>query len=132
MTEALRLPWSQALDSLEPDRMVDQLREDVVIKVAVHDEPMRGRDVARFLFGVLAEELEYMSVTEEIVEGDRSVVLFETALDGVTAQGLNVVKADDSGLVNDLTIFFRPLVALERVSSVIGARMEEHFGPQPD
>jgi len=82
MTEALRLPWSQALDSLEPDRMVDQLREDVVIKVAVHDEPMRGRDVARFLFGVLAEELEYMSVTEEIVEGDRSVVLFETALTG--------------------------------------------------
>lgn len=132
MTGALRLAWSQALDSLEPDRIVEQLREDVVIRVAVHDEPMRGRDIARFLFGVLAEELESMSVTDEIVEGHRAVVMFETAVDGVTAQGLNVVETGDDGLVSDLTIFFRPLVALDRVSSVIGARMEERFGPRPD
>ncbi|MBA2420825.1 MAG: hypothetical protein H0V57_06815 [Thermoleophilaceae bacterium] len=132
MTGAPRLAWSQALDSLEPDRIVEQLRDDVVIRVAVHDEPMRGRDIARFLFGVLAEELESMSVTDEIVEGHRSVVMFETAVDGVTAQGLNVVETGDDGLVSDLTIFFRPLVALERVSSVIGARMEERFGPRPD
>ncbi len=71
MTGAPRLAWSQALDSLEPDRIVEQLRDDVVIRVAVHDEPMRGRDIARFLFGVLAEELESMSVTDEIVEGHR-------------------------------------------------------------
>ncbi len=131
MTGALRLEWSKALDSLVPDRIVEQLREDVVIKVAVHDEPMHGREVARFLFGVLAEELDGMNVVEEIVEGDRSVVLFETAIHGVAAQGLNVVRTGEEGLVGDLTVFFRPLAALERVSSVIGARMAERFGPPP-
>ncbi len=129
MAAPLRLDWSQALDSLVPDRIVELLSEDVVIRVAVHDEPMHGREVARFLFGVLAEELEQMGVVEEIIEGDRSVVLFETAIDGVAAQGLNVVRTGEDGLVADLTVFFRPLAALERVSAVIGARMAERFGP---
>ena len=53
-----------------------------MIRVAVHDEPLRGKDIAAFLFGVLTQELTPFKLVGEIVEGSKSVVLFETSLRG--------------------------------------------------
>ncbi len=108
------------------------LADEVVIRVAVHDAPMEGKQVADFLFGVLSEELGDVAVTEEILEGDKAVVLFETSIQDLEAQGLNVLHFDDSGRIRDLTVFFRPLASLTLVSEVIGARMAAQFGPAPE
>ena len=105
-----------------------RLAEDVVIVVAVHDEPMAGREVAQFLFGVLSEELRDLHVTDELIDGDSAVVLFEAEIRGHAAQGLNVVRLDRDGQVRELTVFFRPLATLQVVSEVIGARMAAQFG----
>ena len=129
---SLRLPWTEALASWEPARIVERLTDDVVIRVAVHDAPMQGRPVAEFLFGVLAVELAQPQVTDEIVEGPSAVVMFDTEIRGQAAQGLNVVRHDDAGLVADLTVFFRPLPALATIAEVVGARMAEQFGPPPE
>ncbi len=101
----------------------------MVIRVAVHDEPMRGKPVAGFLFSVLVTELAAMRVTDEIVEGAKAVVLFETRIGDRAAQGLNVVELDGAGLVRDLTVFFRPLAALQLIAEAVGRRMEQRFGP---
>ncbi len=126
-----RLPWSGALSTWDTGALLDALTDDVVIQVAVHDAPMRGQDVAAFLFGVLSEELGRPRITDEIAEGDRAVVLFETSIDGARAQGLNVLRLDDAGKIRELTVFFRPLEALGRIAEVVGARMAERFGPPP-
>jgi hypothetical protein len=128
----LRLPYSRALASWDHDGLMAALADDVVIRVAVHDAPMESKQVADFLFGVLAEELAPIDVTEEILEGDTGVVLFETSIQGQKAQGLNVVHFDESGTVRDLTVFFRPLASLSLIAEVIGARMVERFGPAPE
>ena len=127
----LRLEYSKALSSLDVDGIVRLMADDVTIRVAVHDEAMHGGETARFLFWVLSEELGFINVTAEIVEGERAVVLFETELRGIPAQGLNVIETS-AGQIRDLTVFFRPLPALQLVAEVIGARMAERFGPLED
>ncbi len=124
-----RTRYSEALASFDPARIVASLCEDVTIRVAVHDQPLRGKETAAFLFGVLTEELEPFALVDEIVEGDLSVVLFTTALREQQAEGLNVVqlRADD-GLVSDLTVFFRPLSALALIAEVIGGHMARRAG----
>ena len=126
-----RLPYTTALERWDTDGIVATLGEEVVIHVAVHDGPMQGQEVARFLFGVLSEELGEMTITDEIVENNRAVVLFETSIQGLAAQGLNVIRLDESGRVRELTVFFRPLATLARIGEVIGARMATQFGPPP-
>ena len=128
----LRLPYSRALASWDHDGLMSALADDVVIRVAVHDAPMESKQVADFLFGVLAEELGEMAVTEEILEEDKAVVLFETSIQGQRAQGLNVLHFDEAGTIRDLTVFFRPLASLSLIAEVIGARMAERFGPPPE
>jgi ketosteroid isomerase-like protein len=127
MTEA-RLPYSRALAAFDHEALMATLADDVVIRVAVHDEPLQGKDVADFLFGVLREELDELRITDEIVEGDKAVVLFETSIREMSAQGLNVVEHGDDGRVHGLTVFFRPLAALGVIAEVIGARMQARFG----
>jgi hypothetical protein len=127
-----RTPYSRALAAFDPAAIVASLSEEVVIRVAVHDEPLRGRDTAEFLFGVLTQELTPFKLVDEIVEREKSVVLFETSLRGRRADGLNVVSVQPDGLVGELTVFFRPLAALQLVAEVIGSHMEQRFGPRPD
>jgi hypothetical protein len=107
-----KLPYSRALASWYHEGLMSALADDVVIRVAVHDAPMEGKPVAAFLFGVLREELGDVAVTEEILEGDKAVVLFETSIHDQKAQGLNVLHFDDSGTIRDLTVFFRRLLHL--------------------
>ena len=129
---ARRLSYTGALEAWDKDAILDALSDDVVVHVAVHDAPMQGKDVADFLFGVLREELQEPRVTDEIVEDSKAVVLFETSIEGMAAQGLNVLQLDESGAIGELTVFFRPLAALGRIAEVVGARMAERFGPPPE
>jgi len=66
------------------------------------------------------------------VEGNKSVILFETALRGQRAHGLNVVGYLPDGLVGELTVFFRPLAAMQLVAEVIGGHVAQRFGPPPE
>lgn len=90
---------------------------------------MVGKDIALFLFGALAEELNGLRITDELIEGSSGVVLFETGIKGRAAQGLNVVRLADDRTVRELTVFFRPLASLQVIAEVIGSRMAERFGP---
>ncbi len=128
---AWRLSYVGALERWDTTAIVAALADDVLIHVAVHDQPMRGKETADVLFGVLAEELGAVTVTDEIVEGDKAVVLFETSIGEQTAQGLNVVRLDEAGVIRELTVFFRPLAALTLIAEVVGGRMAERFGPPP-
>ena len=126
-----RTSYSQALAAFDQAAILASLSDEVTIRVAVHDEPLRGKDTSSFLFGVLIQELTPFELTEEIAEGDKSVVLFETSLRGQRAHGLNVVKYQPDGLVTELTVFFRPLAAMQLVAEVIGGHMAQRFGTPP-
>jgi hypothetical protein len=127
-----RTRYSQALAAFDPARIVATFSDEVTIRVAVHDQPLQGKDTAAFLFGVLTHELTPFRPVDEIVEGNQSVVLFETTLRGQHADGLNVVTFEPGGLVSGLTVFFRPLSALQLIAEVIGGHMAKRFGPPPE
>lgn len=127
----LRLTYSNALDALDPAAIIATLTPDAEVRVAVHDAPMTGPAV-RAVFGILHDVLDGITVTEEIIEGQRAVVLFETTIDGRIAHGLNVLRLAHDGRISGLVVFFRPLPALEQIATVVGARMAQQFGPPPE
>jgi len=122
-----RTTYSRALAAFDHAAILASLGEDVTIRVAVHDAPLQGKETADFLFGVLTQELTPFELVGEIVEADKCVVLFETSLRGEPAHGLNVVEYRPDGLVGELTVFFRPLAALQLVAEVVGGHMAQRF-----
>jgi len=66
------------------------------------------------------------------VEGNKSVILFDTSLRGRRAHGLNVAGYLHDGLAGELTVVVRPLAAMQLVAEVIGGHMAQRFGPPPE
>ena len=127
-----RTSYSQALATFDPTAILASLSNEVTIWVAVHDEPLQGKETASFLFGVLTQELAPFKLTEEIVEGDKSAVLFETSLRGHRAHGLNVVTYQPPmGWSDQQLLLFRPLAAMQLIADVIGDHMAQQFGTPP-
>ena len=46
-----RTRYSQALSAFDPEAIVASLSDEITMLVAVHDQPLQGKDTAAFLFG---------------------------------------------------------------------------------
>ena len=123
----------QALTAGDATAMVATMAEDVTLRVAVHDAPFEGAQAAAQVLGlVLDGVLHDVEVIETIGAGGAAAVLtFGAQVEGYRgrADGLLVVRADGDGRIEDLTVFLRPLAALQAVADEMGRRTG---GPRPD
>ena len=126
--------YRRGMESGNAELVLASLADDVVLHVAVHDAPVRGIRPAGFLFSVLMTYFDGFRVLEEVGGDAATVVLFRTGLDGYAgeAEGVNVLRFDDNGLIKELTVFLRPLAALQATADHVGPRMAEKFGQLPD
>lgn len=125
-------PMGHALEAGDSTAAVEMLADDVVLRVAVHDQPFSGRAAAAQILSVVLDgPLHHIEVTE-IIEGvDAEVLLFRATVKGHPApvDGLLVSRTGADGLIVDLTVFLRPLAALQALADEMGRRLG---GPRPD
>ena len=126
--------YQHGMETGDIDAVLSTFSDDIVIRVAVHDEPISGITPARFLFPLLLDYFEEFHVTETVASEGTTVVVFDVALPDYSgpAEGVNLVRIDHDGRIRDLTVFLRPLPALQRVAEHIGSRMAAQFGDLPD
>lgn len=125
--DALTKAW-QAGDLVA---LVDTLAEDVTLRVAVHDAPFQGRGAAAHILGaVLDGVLHHIEIGETITGPDTTVLTFRVSVarHPGRADGLLLLRADDAGRVDDVTVFLRPLAALQALADEMGRRLG---GPRP-
>lgn len=109
------------------------MADDVTLRVAVHDAPFEGLPAAAQILGaVLDGALHDIEVTGTIKGDDAVAVLMfsaQVATHPGRADALLVVRTDGSGRIGDLTVFLRPLAALQALADEMGRRLG---GPRPD
>ncbi|MBV9817296.1 MAG: nuclear transport factor 2 family protein [Solirubrobacterales bacterium] len=117
---------AQAFAAQDAAGVAATLADDVTLRVAVHDEPFEGAAGARqILETVLDGVLHDIAVGETIGGGDAAAVLFtaQVASRPGAADGLLVVRPADGGPIADLTVFLRPLGALQELAAEMGRRL---------
>jgi len=115
-----------ALQGADAATVVGILAEDVTLHVAVHDEPICGRPAAsHVLSAVLAGALHDIEVTETTEGPGPSVLMFSARVADHPgrATGLLVVRPDEDSRISDLTVFLRPLSALQALAEEMGRRL---------
>ncbi len=123
----------QAFTAGDAAAMVATMADDVTLRVAVHDAPFEGVQAAAQILGVVLDGvLHDIEVFDTIRGGSGAGVLMFTAQVAGhpdRADGLLVSRSDVDGRVVDLTVFLRPLAALQALADEMGRRMG---GPRPD
>lgn len=122
----------QALEAADAAAVIETMADDVTLRVAVHDEPFHGLPAARHILGAVFDGVLHDVEVVETVGGDGSaaVLMFRTqvAAHPDRADGLLVVRGDREGRIADLTVFLRPLAALQVLAEEMGRRLG---GPMP-
>ena len=101
----------------------DLLADDVVFRSPVAFSPYVGKPiVAAILRGVgrVFEDLRYVRELDD-ADGRGSALVFETVIDGVTVNGIDLIRLDDAGLVAELTVMVRPLSASNALATAMAA-----------
>lgn len=105
----------------------DLLAEDVVFRSPVAFKPYEGRPiVAAILRGVGRVFTDFRYVRELADEdGGGSALVFETFVDGVSTNGIDLIRTNDDGLISELTVMVRPLSAANALAQAMGAQFDQ-------
>ena len=114
--------WHEFVDRRDPGLLEDLLAEDVVFHSPVVHTPQRGKAITvlylRGAMQVLGSPA-FRYVRE--IRGERDALLeFATEIDGVTINGVDLVRWDDAGRIVDFKVMVRPLKAINVLHQKMG------------
>ena len=117
-------PFRRAAETKDLDLLRETLAEDVVLHSPILFKGFEGRDMAMIVLANVIEVFEDFRYLDE-VHGDGSVVLRFAAKvdDKFEIEGVDYLTLDADGRVTDLTVFLRPLKAVNAFNELMSARL---------
>jgi ketosteroid isomerase-like protein len=105
----------------------DLLADDVVFRSPVAFKPYEGKPiVAAILRGVGRVFTDFRYVRNLADEDGRgSALVFETVVDGVSINGIDLIRTDADGLISELTVMVRPLSGANALAQAMGAQFDQ-------
>ena len=129
--------WHEALRG--ESAFDDLLHEDCVFWSPVLFRPMEGRDLTALYLraayqvfpGDGADATDSTDgpsgfrYTKRVLDGNHAVLEFETTMDGVSVNGVDIITCDDDGLITEFKVMVRPRKAVEKVQAQMAAMLEQ-------
>lgn len=118
--------WHACIRKRSPATLDQLLAEEVVFHSPVVHTPQRGKAVTTlYLTGALHVLVnDSFHYTKEVV-GDRVAVLeFETVVDGVTINGVDIISWNEQRKVIEFKVMVRPLKAINLLHQRMAAMLE--------
>lgn len=102
--------FREAVERQDVDAMTACLAPDVLFHSPVAFRPFDGREAAAGLFGQLMQTFEDFVYTDELVSPDGTLALiFRARVGDRSVEGIDVLRFNDEGLVQEFTVLIRPL-----------------------
>lgn len=126
-SDGLKL-WLSGLEGEDKFKILNKvLADDCVFYSPVMHKPQAGKQLT-FLylasaFTVLLKEgkFKYRRILEQ---GNDAVLEFETELDGIQINGVDMMTFNDDGQITEFKVMLRPMKALEKVRALMMSELE--------
>jgi len=109
--------WHQIVRSRDASALDDLLSDDVVLHSPIIQPVQRGRAAVRLFLGgafkvFFNDSYRYI---REITGPNDAVLEFETVVNGVLVNGVDLFRFDDAGRIVELKVMLRPLKSIDQV-----------------
>lgn len=118
--------WRRLVDGKDATGVDDLLAKDVVFHSPLIDTPQAGKAVTRqYLVAVfdLFSKHSFRYVREVIGEQD-AVLEFVVEIDGVTVNGVDMIRWNGDGRIADFKVMLRPMKALKMMQMKMAAILQ--------
>ena len=112
-------------DGGNPQALRDTLAEDAIFHSPVVHTPQEGRDKVFAYLHAASHVLggENFRYLREIVDGDQACLEFQSELDGIQINGVDIITWDEHGKIKDFKVMVRPIKAINKVWEKMAAML---------
>ncbi len=118
--------WHRLVREHDPAGLDDLLADDVVFHSPVVHTPQRGKALTRTYLGAAFKVFFNPSFryVRELQQGDHAVLEFETEIDGIVVNGVDMITWNSEGRIVDFKVMLRPLKANNLIHQKMGQMLE--------
>lgn len=108
------------------DALAEMLADDAVFHSPVVHTPQTGKAKVMAYLGAAGQVLgnDSFRYVREIVDGDNVMLEFALELDGISINGIDLIRFGDDGKIQDFKVMVRPLKAINKVWEMMGAQLQ--------
>lgn len=118
--------WYSLIDHHDDKILKELLHDDVVFYSPVVFTPQKGKDIT-FLYLKGASHVlsnDQFTYVKKIETNEHAVLEFETEIDGVKIDGIDMITFDNEGLITEFKVMLRPLQAVRKVHEKMGEMLD--------
>ncbi|MCW3029862.1 MAG: nuclear transport factor 2 family protein [Solirubrobacterales bacterium] len=114
-----------AVESGDIEAARELFAEDIVFHSPATFHPFVGRETVMGLLRIVAETFEGFRYTDEFEADDAHALIFRAAIGGREIEGIDLMRCDDDGLIDDFTVMLRPLSGLVPFAQAMGEKVAQ-------
>lgn len=130
MTEHPIDTWHRLVRTHDASGLATLLADDAIFHSPVVHSPQRGKPLAAGYLGAAFHVFfnpSFRYVRE--IRGERDAMLeFETEIDGVLVNGVDLIRWNDAGKIVDFKVMIRPLKAINLIHQRMAAMLQSKAG----
>ena len=122
--------WHRVVQERDAQGLEELLASDVVFHSPVVHTPQRGKAITtQYLAAALQvffnETFRYVREVRGDRNGDRVAVLeFEVEIDGISVNGVDIIRWNETGQIVEFKVMIRPLKAVQLIHQKMGAMLQ--------
>lgn len=118
--------WHRLVRTQDASGLNGLLAEDAVFHSPVVHTPQLGRKLAAWYLGAAFQVFfnPTFRYTREIVGPSDAMLEFETEIDGVVVNGVDIIKWNGAGQIVEFKVMLRPLKAINVIHQRMGAMLQ--------
>jgi hypothetical protein len=117
--------FRRAIEAHDLESLMSVFRDDAVLHSPITFQPFEGKAAIRRLLGIIFEVFQDFRYTDELdaPDGMAKVLVFRARVRNRDAEGIDLVRFDERGMVRDLTVMVRPRSSMEALLAEVQPRL---------
>lgn len=124
--------WHELVQSKNPSGLMTLLADDAVFISPVVHTPQRGKPVTAAYLGAAFQVFfnPTFRYVREIIGPADAMLEFETEIDGVQVNGVDIIRWNDAGQITEFKVMVRPLKAIQVIHERMAAMLASKSASQ--
>ena len=118
--------WHEVVDADDLSALDSIVADDAVFSSPVVFTPMEGKEITMMYLHAAGQSfnMQKFKYTKEIHDGMNSVLEFETYIDDISVNGIDMIEWNKEGKISNFKVMIRPFKAVQKVQEKMVEALE--------
>jgi len=109
--------WHEVIESDDLEMLDEIIADNAVFSSPVVFKPMQGKEITMMYLHAAGQSfnMEKFKYTKEIHDDMNSVLEFETYIDDISVNGVDMIEWNEDGKICNFKVMIRPFKAVQKV-----------------